>query len=363
MPTSTALPTGMADVHDGAVLQVGARADAHVVDVPAHHGARPQRAVLADLHVADHARIGVDVGARADLRRDAAKGSEDGHAWILAGAWRGDARLPCALAARAASGYRMKIASWNVNSLNVRMPHLQQWLATAAPDVVGLQETKLEDAKFPCAVLEAGGYASVFSGQKTYNGVAVLARGRTIADVQCGIPGFEDDQRRVIAATVDGIRIANLYVVNGQAVGSDKFAYKLRWLRAVRDWLAAERARHPRLVVVGDFNIAPDARDVHDAGQWHGQHILSSDEERAALQAILDLGFHDAFRLVSGEPGVFSWWDYRQAAFRRNLGLRIDLTLVSDALRDSVAGAGIDREPRTWDRPSDHAPAWVELRT
>lgn len=254
----------------------------------------------------------------------------------------------------------MKIASWNVNSLNVRLPHLLQWLEAASPDVVGLQETKLPDDRFPDTELAAAGYRSVFSGQKTYNGVAILSRLPAL-DVQMGIPGFEDDQKRVIAATVDGIRIVNLYVVNGQSVGSEKFAYKLRWLDAVHDWLAAELQRFPEMVVLGDFNIAPDARDVHDPEVWHEGHILSSAEERGRLQRLLALGLHDAYRLHHDGPADFSWWDYRQAAFRRNLGLRIDLTLVSDALRARCQGAGIDREPRTLDRPSDHAPAWVRL--
>ena len=255
----------------------------------------------------------------------------------------------------------MKIASWNVNSLNVRLPHLEQWLREAAPDVVGLQETKLEDARFPDAVLAGLGYRSVFHGQKTYNGVAILARDRAIDEVQMGIPGFEDDQKRVIAATVDGVRIVNLYVVNGQDVGTDKYAYKLRWLDAVHDWLAQELLRHPALVVLGDFNIAPDDRDVHDPSVWNEGHILTSTAEREALKRLQALGLHDGFRLHSDEAGMYSWWDYRQAAFRRNLGLRIDLTLVSDALRGAAAEAGIDREPRTWERPSDHAPAWVAL--
>ena len=255
----------------------------------------------------------------------------------------------------------MKIASWNVNSLNVRLPHLQQWLADFAPDVVGLQETKLEDHRFPDTALAGLGYRSVFHGQKTYNGVAILARGRALEDVQVAIPGFDDSQARAIAATVDGVRIVNLYVVNGQAVGSEKYAYKLRWLEAVRGWIAGELARHERLVVLGDFNIAPDERDVHDPAIWHDGHILSSTAERAALRGLLDLGLHDGFRLHHEQGGIFSWWDYRQAAFRRDLGLRIDLTLVSDALKGATAGAGIDRIPRTWERASDHAPAYVEL--
>ncbi len=257
----------------------------------------------------------------------------------------------------------MKIASWNVNSLNVRLPQLQQWLGGFAPDVVGLQETKLEDHRFPDAALAALGYRSVFHGQKTYNGVAILARDRAIEDVQVAVPGLEDAQARAIAATVAGVRIVNLYVVNGQAVGSEKYAYKLRWLEAVHAWLTDELRRHPRLVVLGDFNIAPDERDVHDPAVWHQDHILTSTAERAALQRLLGLGLHDGFRLHHDAGGVFSWWDYRQAAFRRDLGLRIDLTLVSEGLRGGTVDAGIDREPRTWDRASDHAPAWITLGT
>ncbi|GAB1595139.1 exodeoxyribonuclease III [Lysobacter claricitrinus] len=260
----------------------------------------------------------------------------------------------------------MKIASWNVNSLNVRLPHLEQWLAAARPDVVALQETKLEDARFPDTDIAALGYRSVFSGQKTYNGVAILARmdapgGGVISDVQMGIPGFEDEQKRVLAATVNGVRIVDVYVVNGQSVGSDKYAYKLRWLDALHAWLEGELQRHPRLVLLGDFNIAPDERDVYDPVQWNEDHILTSRAERDALDRLHALGLHDAFRALNPDDRSFSWWDYRQAAFRRNLGLRIDLTLVSEALRGECVAAGIDREPRTWERASDHAPAWVEL--
>lgn len=254
----------------------------------------------------------------------------------------------------------MKIASWNVNSLNVRLPHLEQWLVAAAPDIVALQETKLEDSRFPDTELAALGYRSVFCGQKSYNGVAILSRSAA-SDVQIGIPGFEDVQQRVIAATVEGVRIINLYVVNGQSVGSEKYAYKLRWLDAVHDWIAAELQVHPRLVVLGDFNIAPDERDVHDPVLWNENHILSSGPERAALQRLMALGLSDAYRLHHDDDGAFSWWDYRQAAFRRNLGLRIDLTLISDALRGGCVDAGIDREPRTWERASDHVPVWVRI--
>ncbi|MBS0576574.1 MAG: exodeoxyribonuclease III [Proteobacteria bacterium] len=255
----------------------------------------------------------------------------------------------------------MKIASWNVNSLNVRLPHLLQWLAQAQPDVVALQETKTEDGKFPDTALAEAGYRSVFSGQKTYNGVALLSRVGALEDVQAGIPGFADDQKRALAATVAGVRIVDLYVVNGQAVGSEKYDYKLRWLDAVHGWLHEEITRHPRLVVLGDFNIAPDDRDVHDPQLWNDESILTSTAERAALRRLLALGLHDSFRLLHDDGGQFSWWDYRQAAFRRNLGLRIDLLLVSEAMRAGCKQAWIDRTPRGWERASDHTPVLVEL--
>jgi exodeoxyribonuclease-3 len=253
----------------------------------------------------------------------------------------------------------MKIATWNVNSLKVRLPHLREWLATAAPDVVALQETKTEDANFPAGEIAALGYRCVFSGQKTYNGVALLARSEP-RDVVTDVPGLDDPQRRILIASVGDVRIANLYVVNGQQVGSEKFAYKLDWLAKVRAHLAQEIRRHPDLVVLGDFNIAPDDRDVHDPDAWREQ-ILCSTPEREALRAMCELGLHDSFRLFEDGGGHFSWWDYRQAAFRRNLGLRIDLILASDALRGRCRGSIIDRTPRTWERPSDHAPAVLEL--
>jgi exodeoxyribonuclease III len=253
----------------------------------------------------------------------------------------------------------MKIASWNVNSLNVRLPHLLRWMEEAAPDVVALQEIKLEDEKFPHAALHELGYHAVCSGQKTYNGVAILSR-LPPTEVHVGIPGLVDVQRRAIAATIGDVRVVNLYVVNGQAVGSEKFEYKLRWIEALQDWLRDELSRHRRLVVLGDFNIAPDDRDVHDPQAWM-EKILCSTPEREALQRVLGLGLHDSFRLLNAEPGQFSWWDYRAAGFRRNLGLRIDLVLVSEALRPRLRAAGIDTEPRRWERPSDHAPVWIEL--
>ena len=254
----------------------------------------------------------------------------------------------------------MKIASWNVNSLNVRLPHLQQWLAEAAPDVVGLQETKLEDLKFPDEVLAGHGYRSVFDGQKTYNGVAILAREHAIEDVHTGLPGFDDPQKRVIAATVNGVRIVNFYVVNGQEVGSEKYDYKMRWLQAAHDLLADELSRHPKLVVLGDFNIAPTDDDIHDPKRWR-EKIMCSTPEREALARIQALGLQDSFRLHNEGPGHHSWWDYRLQAFARGWGLRIDLLLVSDALRARCSGGGIDLGPRGWERPSDHAPVWLQL--
>ena len=253
----------------------------------------------------------------------------------------------------------MKIASWNVNSLKVRLPHLGQWLAAAGPDILALQETKLDDAAFPREAIEALGYRVAFSGQRTYNGVAILAR-QPITDVVSDIPGFEDPQRRYLAATVGDLRIVDLYVVNGQSVGSEKYAYKLRWLDAVTRALAEEIRAHPNLVVLGDFNIAPEDRDVHDPEAWF-EKILCSTPEREALRRLLDIGLYDSFRLQHDAAGQYSWWDYRQAGFRRDLGLRIDLVLASEALRSRIADTGIDREPRAWERPSDHAPVWLDL--
>lgn len=253
----------------------------------------------------------------------------------------------------------MKLASWNVNSLNVRMPHVERWCAAAMPDVLALQETKLADEKFPLAAFEAAGYNAAFSGQKTYNGVAILAR-QPITDVQHGVDGFDDPQRRVLSATVGDVRVVNLYVVNGQSVGSEKFAYKLDWLAKVTAHIEEEMRRNPRLVVMGDFNIAPDDLDVHDPGAWREQ-ILCSTPEREALKRLCGVGLHDSFRLFTQDGGHYSWWDYRQAAFRRNLGLRIDLILISDALRSACKSSTIDREPRTWERASDHTPVSVEI--
>ncbi|WP_347259357.1 exodeoxyribonuclease III [Rudaea sp.] len=253
----------------------------------------------------------------------------------------------------------MRIASWNVNSLNVRLPHLTTWLAEAQPDIVALQETKMEDSKFPREAIEAAGYRVAFSGQKTYNGVAILAREQP-RDIVTDIPGLDDPQRRILIASVGDLRIADLYVVNGQDVGTEKYAYKLDWLAKVRAFLAEEIRRHPNLVVLGDFNITPDDRDIYDPAAWKEQ-ILCSTPERDALRAIVDLGLHDTFRLFNDAAGHYSWWDYRQAGFRRNLGMRIDLVLAGEALRARCRAASIDRVPRTWERPSDHTPVLLEL--
>ena len=248
----------------------------------------------------------------------------------------------------------MRIATWNVNSLRVRLPQLLEWLAVSAPDVVALQETKLTDDAFPADELRAAGYHCVYSGQKTYNGVATLARTELHGALR-DIPGYDDPQRRVLAASVAGVRVINLYVPNGQSVDSDKYHYKLGWLRALRSWLRQELAAHPQLVVLGDFNIAPEDRDVHDPAAWVGS-VHVSPEERAALQATLELGLVDVFRQFEQPPQSFSWWDYRAGSFRRNHGLRIDLLLASAPLATRCTACDIDREPRRVERASDHTP-------
>ncbi|MCX7627178.1 MAG: exodeoxyribonuclease III [Methylophilaceae bacterium] len=253
----------------------------------------------------------------------------------------------------------MKLATWNVNSLKVRLPQVLDWLAANQPDVLCLQETKLEDAGFPVAEITAAGYRSLFSGQKTYNGVALLAK-TTGTDVQAGIPGFEDDQKRVLAATFGEVRVVCAYVPNGQSVDSDKYRYKLRWLDALTAWLETERRRYSRLALLGDFNIAPEDRDVHDPKAWEGQ-VLVSPAERAAFANLVRLGLQDAFRLFDQPAGSFSWWDYRAAAFRRNLGLRIDHILLSEPLAQRCSACWIDTAPRRLERPSDHAPVVAEI--
>lgn len=254
----------------------------------------------------------------------------------------------------------MKIASWNVNSLKVRLPQVLDWLAAAAPDVLCLQETKLTDENFPAADINAAGYEVVYSGQKTYNGVAIISN-QAAHDVITDVPGLDDPQRRILGATIDGLRVLDLYVVNGQQVGSDKYAHKLDWLGKVTDHIETELGTHEHLVVLGDFNIAPDDRDVHDPDAWH-ERILCSTPERDALQKLLDLGLVDTFRLFDQEEGSFSWWDYRQAAFRRNMGLRIDLILASKTLAGTCIASTIDKEPRRLERPSDHTPVIAEFK-
>jgi len=253
----------------------------------------------------------------------------------------------------------MRLATWNVNSLKVRLPHLTDWLAKTQPDIVCLQELKMEDAKLPRAELAAAGYRAASSGQKTYNGVAILSRA-ALQDEIAGIPGFADEQKRVIAATVDGVRVICVYCPNGQAVGSEKYEYKLRWYAALQRYLASELQQHPRLAVAGDFNVAPEDRDVHDPKAWEGQ-VHVSEPERAAWRALLDLGLQDTFRLFEQPEKTYSWWDYRMLGFRRNAGLRIDQILVSAALAAQCTACTVDKGPRKLERPSDHAPVVAEF--
>ncbi|MEO8039043.1 MAG: exodeoxyribonuclease III [Betaproteobacteria bacterium] len=253
----------------------------------------------------------------------------------------------------------MKLAAWNVNSLNVRLAHLLDWIGREQPDVVCLQETKLVDQKFPIAPIQAAGWQSVYAGQSTYNGVAILSKNEA-SDISIGIPGFEDEQKRVLAATIDGVRIVCVYVPNGQSVDSEKYRYKLDWLRALTAWLAEESKRHPDLAVLGDYNIAPEDRDVHDPAAWVGQ-VLCSEPEREAFRALQALGLKDSFRLFDQPDGSFSWWDYRMNAFKRRMGLRIDHILLTESLARRCKSSRIDVEPRKLERPSDHAPVLVEI--
>ena len=256
----------------------------------------------------------------------------------------------------------MILAAWNVNSLNVRLPRLLAWLAANSPDVICLQETKLEDHKFPVADIAASGYAAHFAGQKTYNGVAILVRaGLAVTDVVAGIPNYADEQKRVIAATVAGIRIIGVYVPNGQSVDSDKYRYKLDWCAAITGYLRDELSRHANVAVMGDFNVAPDDRDVHDPALWAGQ-VLCSEPERAAFRGFMVTGLVDSFRLFEQPPKTFSWWDYRMLGFPKNHGLRIDHILLSAPLAARCTASRIDRNERKGEKPSDHAPVSVELR-
>ncbi len=253
----------------------------------------------------------------------------------------------------------MKIATWNVNSLKVRLPQVLEWLDSARPDILALQETKLTDDKFPVEDFQAAGYTATYAGQKTYNGVAIISREPAVAAVT-DIPDLDDPQRRILAATVGDARILNLYVVNGAEVGSEKYAYKLYWLDRVTAYIRRQLEEFRKLVVLGDFNIAPEDRDVHTPEEWRNR-ILCSDPERQALRSIMELGMSDTFRLFPQEEKSYSWWDYRAAGFRRNLGLRIDLILANEAMAGACASCSIDKGPRGSQRPSDHAPVVAEF--
>ncbi|HEY8888229.1 MAG TPA: exodeoxyribonuclease III [Gallionella sp.] len=253
----------------------------------------------------------------------------------------------------------MKLATWNVNSLKVRLPQVLDWLAANPIEVLCLQETKQQDADFPEDELQAAGYHSVFIGQRTYNGVAILSR-EPASDVQTGIPGFEDEQKRVIAATFGDLRVVCVYIPNGQSIDSDKYQYKLGWLRALHDWLKQELVRYPKLVLLGDYNIAPEDRDVHDPAAWVG-NVLVSEPERDAFRALQALGLKDSYRLFEQPEKTFSWWDYRMMAYRRNMGMRIDHILISEPLVPQCKSCVIDKAPRKLERPSDHTPVVVEL--
>ena len=243
--------------------------------------------------------------------------------------------------------------------MKVRLPHLLEWLAAAEPDVLVLQEIKQQTDAFPFEALAEAGYQSVANGQKTYNGVAVISR-KAGSDETYEFPDFDDPQRRVLATTIDGVRVVNLYIPNGSEVGSEKYAYKLSWLESLHSFLSDELTRHDKLVVLGDFNIAPADADIHDPVKW-GESILASPPERAALTKLLDLGLTDVFRKFDHPEKTFSWWDYRAAGFRRNAGLRIDLILTTDTLTEACTASYVDREPRTWERPSDHTPVVAEF--
>ena len=254
----------------------------------------------------------------------------------------------------------MKIATWNVNSLKVRLPHVSDWLIQHQPDVLCLQELKLDQDQFPLSAFEMLGYRAVWSGQKTYNGVAILSK-EEAQNVHTGLPALPNDpQRRVIAATIGGVRVVDVYCVNGEAVGSEKFAYKQQWFAALAEFIRNELAQYPELVLLGDFNIAPADLDVYDPKKWQGK-ILCSAEERAWFQTLLDLGLTDSLRRLHPAEPLYTWWDYRMNMFRRKLGLRIDHILASQALLPRLAAAGVDTAPRALERPSDHAPVWAEF--
>jgi exodeoxyribonuclease-3 len=254
----------------------------------------------------------------------------------------------------------MKLATWNINSLNVRLPHVLEWLKTSPVDVLCLQELKLEDAKFPLEAIEDAGYHAVFNGQKTYNGVAILSRSKP-EDVAKDMPGYADEQKRVIAATIDGVRVVNVYIVNGQSLDSEKYQYKMAWLTALRGYMANAIAEFGDVALLGDYNIAPEDRDVHDPKAWEGQ-VLVSVPERKHFEALIALGLVDSFRLFKQAEKSFTWWDYRMNGFKRNLGLRIDHILLTKNLAAETKGSVIDVEPRKLERPSDHTPVISTIR-
>lgn len=253
----------------------------------------------------------------------------------------------------------MKIASWNVNSLRVRLAHVLDWLDSAQPDILCLQETKTTDDVFPAQDIIDAGYQVIYCGQKTYNGVAIISR-QPALDVVTELPGLNDPQRRLLAGTFGDLRVIDVYVPNGSEVDSDKYAYKLDWLDKLNQYLSDQIQQYEQLVLLGDFNIAPADADIHDPEEWQGR-ILCSDKERAALQALLDLGLNDSFRKFDQDDKVFSWWDYRAAGFRRNRGLRIDLILISNTVHQAATASYVDKEPRKLERPSDHAPVVLEF--
>jgi exodeoxyribonuclease III len=254
----------------------------------------------------------------------------------------------------------MKIATWNVNSLKIRLPQVLDWLVANEPDVLCLQETKLLDENFPIAAISAAGYHPIYSGQKTYNGVALLGKQQG-EDVITSIPGLEDPQKRVLSAVYDDVRVVCVYVPNGESIVSQKYQYKLSWFAALNAWLRAMLERHAKLVVLGDFNVAPEACDVHDPDGWEGK-VLCSLPEREAFQALLAMGFKDSFRLFEQAEKSYTWWDYRMMAFRRNMGLRIDHILLSEELARTCVACSIDKTVRRLERPSDHAPVMTEIK-
>jgi exodeoxyribonuclease-3 len=253
----------------------------------------------------------------------------------------------------------IKIATWNVNSLRVRLDHLLAWLDATKPNIIALQETKLEDKHFQREIFLEAGYHAVFNGQKSYNGVAILSR-ESAAEVQSTIPEFDDPQRRILAATIEDVRVINLYVPNGQSVNSEKYFYKLDWMDKVTHFIEAELKKYPRLVVLGDFNIALEDRDVHFKELWQG-HVLVSEAERHALQKMMKIGLQDSFRLFENGEGHYTWWDYRAGGFRRNNGLRIDHILLSEVLAKQCQSCHIDKSLRSLERPSDHVPVVSEF--